>query len=370
MAPRTPTYVPPPQAAEAPAPVAVKSAQPKELTSLYDVKVRQRANLGAARDLPARLPHRRDLPRAQVAASVRQCPWTPVAGSRAAGARRRRRAPARLGVGSGEVDDQRDCGREDHQERQQRREDQARIATVRRRDLARRRESAQGRRGIARGRARDSTVVAAPAGGAVAPSAHRVGPAAPARAPAGGAGAPSTHRVGPAAAARAAAWVRLALTGMFVGGGPCRDDLGFRRRRRRGSLRRRLARPAAPAPRRVPARRGPGGGTTTGAATVRASAGAGAATSTSSSILPPRRIMPPSGITVAPSRRLPSNQVPLSEPRSSISRPAAMSPGRLRACAGELGVVDHAVDVPASEHDGLGIDLEPLACQRARDLTN
>lgn len=43
MAPRTPDYVPPQVvAAEAPARAA---AQPKELTSLYDVRVRKRANL-------------------------------------------------------------------------------------------------------------------------------------------------------------------------------------------------------------------------------------------------------------------------------------------------------------------------------------
>ncbi len=45
MAPRTPNYVPPPPPPdEAPAPAA-KRAQPKELTQLYDVKVRRRANL-------------------------------------------------------------------------------------------------------------------------------------------------------------------------------------------------------------------------------------------------------------------------------------------------------------------------------------
>jgi hypothetical protein len=43
MAPRTPDYVPPEVvAAEAPAAI---SASPKELTSLYDVRVRKRANL-------------------------------------------------------------------------------------------------------------------------------------------------------------------------------------------------------------------------------------------------------------------------------------------------------------------------------------
>lgn len=46
MAPRTPDYVPPPPPPdEAPAAAAAKSAQPKELTQLYDVRVRRRANL-------------------------------------------------------------------------------------------------------------------------------------------------------------------------------------------------------------------------------------------------------------------------------------------------------------------------------------
>ena len=43
MAPRTPDYVPP-EVAAAEAPVAI-STSPKELTSLYDVRVRKRANL-------------------------------------------------------------------------------------------------------------------------------------------------------------------------------------------------------------------------------------------------------------------------------------------------------------------------------------
>ncbi len=44
IAPRTPDYVPPPEVAadEAPAP---RPAGPKELTKLYDVRVRERANL-------------------------------------------------------------------------------------------------------------------------------------------------------------------------------------------------------------------------------------------------------------------------------------------------------------------------------------
>jgi pSer/pThr/pTyr-binding forkhead associated (FHA) protein len=44
MEPRKPTYVPT-EVVEAEVPAAVSSAQPKELTSLYDVRVRKRANL-------------------------------------------------------------------------------------------------------------------------------------------------------------------------------------------------------------------------------------------------------------------------------------------------------------------------------------
>jgi predicted component of type VI protein secretion system len=44
MAPRTPDYVPPEIAAAA-APAVVSASSPKELTSLYDVRVRKRANL-------------------------------------------------------------------------------------------------------------------------------------------------------------------------------------------------------------------------------------------------------------------------------------------------------------------------------------
>jgi hypothetical protein len=56
-----------------------------------------------------------------------------------------------------------------------------------------------------------------------------------------------------------------------------------------------------------------------------APAPAPAPTISTTSSVSPRRTTPPSGITVGPSRRLPLNHVPLSEPRSSISIPAGVA---------------------------------------------